>query len=470
MLSKISILTSCHADTEFVKNNCLFPIQVGAALTDKRFEGMVYDNDGINISAKNKSYCELTAQYWAWKNLDSDYYGFCHYRRYFDFKSEHTSENVWGITETSEINTESIEKYGWDEASIRQCVDGFDIITAPIIHIPETVYEQYVKASETSGGDLKIENVDCVMDIIREGYPDYYPYAKQFFNGHSWCWANMYILKKDIFFDYCQWLFDILGEFEKRTDMSSYSVQCLRTPGHLSERLFNVYLKYIMDNKPLLKCKSINRVDIQDTTIKRMLKPAFNNDNVAIAIPSNDFYAPITGTLIRSIFENSSNKNNYDILVMEDHISETSKKLMTSFVDSITNFSVRFVDVQKQLVGYNLKPKDGYTIHTYARLLLPELMKEYDKVVYIDADTVVDVDIATLFYTEMGNNLIGATRDIRMAMWYGLPGSFQKPILDNQIGLKFPYDYFQAGVLLLNLNQFRKEFTVDRYITILGLR
>ena len=84
----IRILIACHKPTYVPENPLFYPIQVGTTLTDRRLEGMTYhDNEGDNISEKNPDYCELTAQYWAWKHLDCDYYGFFHYRRYLTFRN-----------------------------------------------------------------------------------------------------------------------------------------------------------------------------------------------------------------------------------------------------------------------------------------------------------------------------------------------------------------------------------------------
>lgn len=82
----IRIFIACHKPTYVPENPIFYPVQVGTALTEKRLEHMAYrDNEGDNISGKNPDYCELTAQYWAWKNIDCDYYGFFHYRRYLTF-------------------------------------------------------------------------------------------------------------------------------------------------------------------------------------------------------------------------------------------------------------------------------------------------------------------------------------------------------------------------------------------------
>ena len=54
----------------------IYPIQVGAALAGKKLPGIRHDDEGDNISDKNKSYCELTAQYWAWKNEEASLDGY----------------------------------------------------------------------------------------------------------------------------------------------------------------------------------------------------------------------------------------------------------------------------------------------------------------------------------------------------------------------------------------------------------
>ena len=60
------------------------PVQVGRE--GKENLGYQVDNNGENISNKNATFCELTGLYWAWKNLDADYIGLCHYRRHFTCK------------------------------------------------------------------------------------------------------------------------------------------------------------------------------------------------------------------------------------------------------------------------------------------------------------------------------------------------------------------------------------------------
>ena len=75
---------------------------------ERNFRACCHDDEGDNISQKNKTYCELTAQYWAWKNEDADYYGFFHYRRYLAFDPSLNKDDGWGNIAYDRISEEAI--------------------------------------------------------------------------------------------------------------------------------------------------------------------------------------------------------------------------------------------------------------------------------------------------------------------------------------------------------------------------
>ena len=80
----IKILVAAHKTYWMPEDPVYFPLHVGAE--GKADLGYVKDNSGDNISVKNPNFCELTGLYWAWKNLEADYVGLVHYRRYFTHK------------------------------------------------------------------------------------------------------------------------------------------------------------------------------------------------------------------------------------------------------------------------------------------------------------------------------------------------------------------------------------------------
>lgn len=97
--------------------------------------------------------------------------------------------------------------------------------------------------------------MDCLLEIIGHKYPEFSDAAKEYMNGTTCYLCNMFIMRKDLFKDYCKWLFDILKEFEQKVDMSYYSIEGLRTPGHLGERLFGIYYTYL---KNKINIKPVN--------------------------------------------------------------------------------------------------------------------------------------------------------------------------------------------------------------------
>ena len=184
------------------------PIQVGAALTDKRLFS-VLDSDGKNnISSKNRQYCELTGIYWAWKNDRSDYIGFSHYRRKFK------------ITE-SQINR-----------FIKMGVDV--VVTCPIINF-STVRMQY-------GKDHILDDWDELIDVIKEMAPEYYEAALKVQDGIYYYAYNMFIMSRNIFDRYCNFIFLLLEECEKRIG-EKVDIYQNRYIGFLGERLLSIFIE-----------------------------------------------------------------------------------------------------------------------------------------------------------------------------------------------------------------------------------
>lgn len=198
-------------DRELSKNPVIddheIPIQVGAALTDKHLF-KVLDSSGIdNISKKNRQYCELTGLYWAWRNDESDFVGFCHYRRKFLLTDE----------------------------QIRTVIDGDAdvVVTYPILNF-DSVRTQY-------GKDHVIEDWDVFMSVIENVAPTYLDAARQVQDGIYYYAYNMFIMKRDLFDDYCEFIFPILEECEKLIGQKE-DVYQNRYIGFLAERLLSIYL------------------------------------------------------------------------------------------------------------------------------------------------------------------------------------------------------------------------------------
>ena len=218
MSEKITIYVATHKKAEFPKENIYKPIRVGATLNSDDF-GYQRDDSGDNISYKNKSFCELTATYWIMKNDKSDIVGLTHYRRYFFKKHKNNKlENVLS------------------EQDIREILKDKDIIvpnsTFIIKHNAERSWEKT---------HIKKDYDEC-RKIIAEKYPDYVEAFEQFSKSRFLYICNMFIARKEIFDEYYKWLFDILFELEKRTDISNYDDYNKRLFGFMSERLFNVWL------------------------------------------------------------------------------------------------------------------------------------------------------------------------------------------------------------------------------------
>lgn len=467
MKGNIKIFVSCYKECFFPQMDFLYPIQVGAASNSKRFKGILHDDEGENISLKNPGYCELTAQYWAWKNMDADYYGFFHYRRYMSFAEEPFESNSFQDVEMEYLTQEAITRLNLNPSAVTDKVHQYDIIATSAVNVSEVNerfhnnFDQYVDASYQYR-----EDIDLLLDIIREKYPEFYATAyRYFFEQQYGYFCNMFIMEKKLFQQYSAWLFDILEEHEKRRDDSQYSIDGCRVSGYLGERLFGIFYMHMKDSGKYKTCE-LQRTLFKDVDVPHKISPACKQNNIPVVIAANDYYAPYISALLLSIRDSSSAENYYDILILSHDIKQENEERLLRLIQESDNFSLRFLDPGRLLDGYDLYTRGHFSIETYYRLVLPELLSDYDKVVYIDVDTIVLEDIAKLHYTDVEGYLLAASYDPDTA---GLYNGFQpdkKEYMDRELRLENPYHYFQAGVLLMNLKEFRQISSTEQILSL----
>lgn len=155
--------------------------------------------------------------------------------------------------------------------------------------------------------------------------------------------------------------------------------------------------------------------------------------------------------LLQSICEQAEQKNNYDILVLTQDISEKSKKILSLIIGDKSNFKIRYLNPTPYIQGCSFYIRGHFSIETYFRLVLPELLPDYKKILYLDSDMVVLDDVAKLYNESIDGYLLGACYDADTAGLYNGYEPNKKAYMDQVLQLKHPYQYFQAGTLLINL-------------------
>lgn len=196
-------------------------------------------------------------------------------------------------------------------------------------------------------------------------------------------------------------------------------------------------------------------------SLKEKLQPAFEKNNIAIAFAANDAFVPYMSTTIYSVIVNGSKSSNYDIVILQSDIGYENQQKLRGMTSPFENVSLRIIDVTQNVERYTffVGNKENFTKESYYRLLIPELMGEYTKVLYLDGDMVALTDVAELYQTDLEGYLLASSRDLCGMIAYYNPLTDLRKYRNKSLGLKEPDNYFIAGMLLINVPEFRKQYT-----------
>lgn len=461
---KIFVSRRIDQDSKIINNPLFMNVRCGAIFDDNQNSKYLGDDTGENISDKRKSFCELTVQYWAWKNQKADYYGLCHYRRFLSFSEQVYSENKFGVVEYPIIDSKFIDQFRLSENYIRQEVEKYDVITNSLIPVSlsgdyKSVYDYCVKnPSGYFEKDIKI-----LFEVIKDLYPQDYEIAKQFFEGDKNCWYNCFVMKANIFDEYSKWLFDILFELEKRIDIKDYTQEQMRMCGVLGERLWGIYLKKLEGQGVKIAYKQL--VYIQDTIFDKKEKIKVSDDDIPIVLPVDENSIALAVTTIRSIIDTSIVPQKLKFFLLRKGCIDMEKQLLSDFEkDEAVN--IKLIDTTYFINRY--KDRCGVIDDAIGNMFsVFDVCSELDKIIYISPGMVFKDDVEKLYKYNIGKSWIGAVIDPIILTYayntFNVVTGYDNKYLCKELNLG-KFKYYNTDLLVLRPLEIMKVLSVSAII------
>ncbi|MCK8626820.1 DUF4422 domain-containing protein [Fructobacillus cardui] len=248
----MKVYIATHKPYEMPQDKLYQPLMVGSSLRDEVPTGYQRDDQGENISTKNPNFNELTGIYWMWKNSKEDAVGLVHYRRYLGKKGGHDY--------AERLSQQDIENL------LRQ----HDVILPKERnYYIENQRNHYLHAHAN-------EPYEIMEKVIRENYADFYPGFQRMERSTKAHLFNMFIMKKEVFNDYAEFVFGVLEKVQEKVDLSTLHGQDARVFGFLSERLMDTWLNtrdYSFTEVPVISLEKTNWLDKGTQFLKRKFLP-----------------------------------------------------------------------------------------------------------------------------------------------------------------------------------------------------
>lgn len=187
-----------------------------------------------------------------------------------------------------------------------------------------------------------------------------------------------------------------------------------------------------------------------------------NKKEIPVFFAIDDRYIPFLAVSIQSLIDNSSKENKYAIKILYTNVSKENMSKIKKYEKE--NINIEFVDLNSQLeeIKNKLYTRNYFSNTTYFRLFIPELYPQYDKALYLDSDTAILKDVADLYNEDIGENLVAAVPD----------GAVQtieifQEYVEKVVGVIDYNNYFNAGILLMNLEELRKYKFQEKFLYLL---
>ena len=226
-------------------HNYLEPLSIVSDLYEEKHSSQIGNAFGLSA---HHYLSDINLDYWIWKNSQEDIIGKFQYRKWLlnEDKEKYERQELERIFKNFNI------MLGFMKSNISE-------------HIVNNVH-CYNHAHASFDFRLTVEILQQLVDSAEIGAEAFNDYM---YNSHTLVYANLFIAKREIIFEYYDWLFPVLEEFVKRSSFKYYPDKYQqRAPGYIAERLFSFWCLYKKGLKIYIANKNLEEVNRDNGTLR----------------------------------------------------------------------------------------------------------------------------------------------------------------------------------------------------------
>lgn len=402
---------------------------------------------------------ELANLHWAWINADHEYIGLMQNRRYLSLACAWNEDGA-----VARLEDTLVKRHAWTARDASPLLRSCDVViphTYPVedISLSPGVYSPYDFFVEEGG---LAKDISLFLKVIKKKHPDYYINALEFVYGSTMIPWNIFVMKKDIFHDYCSFVFSVICEIEYLSGKGSFqrNIWCL-----LAEFLGNIYFKNISEKKKNIIIREASIIYTDDESgfdVKRVSKRIISHEkkvhrttphpiyyggrmNIVVSFDAN-YLNPACAT-INSIIKHTSYVDRITLYVIHDQrLSDDAIRKVKERYENILD--IKFIEIGDTFVKYFPMNRKHINVNAYYRLLISSVLPhDVERIIYFDTDIVVCDDIAKLWNTDLHGKVLGGARD-------------EDGLIESRrlFGDAFNNNYINSGVLLFDVARARKRY------------
>ena len=226
------------------------------------------------------------------------------------------------------------ERFCLDDESIENVVGRYDVITTGVNDVrrfPERyrdLTDHYARAPH-----LSVDDLTKMTEILAELHPECVDDAVEFLHGHTACFCNMFIMRKDLFRRYCAWMFPVLERFMESLGHlaleprgPAYARPPLRAPAQHLPVAREAHEPRAQGGGEL-QCVRFEHPERASRPRPSRLFPTRTVPSFPIVLAADDAYVPMLTTTLLSALRNASRDRFYDVVIFEKDISPRNRRL-----------------------------------------------------------------------------------------------------------------------------------------------